>query len=83
MATATVGRYVVSTEERFEHAAWRSECFVSTQGCGSATALFREADCGPLFESSDEAAQSALRRGVVFARSLGDPVVTGLLTLYP
>jgi len=82
MATATVGQYVVATEERYEHAAWRSLCAVSSGSSGSAIVLFREDACSPPFDSPAEAAQSALQRGVRFARSLGDPTVVGLLTLY-
>ncbi|WOD13985.1 hypothetical protein [Paraburkholderia kirstenboschensis] len=82
MATATVGRYVVVTEERYEGAKWRSECFVGTGDSGNVAALFREKDCSPPFDSPDEAARSALQRGVAFARSLGDPAVVGLLTFY-
>lgn len=82
MATASVGRYVVVTKERYERDAWRSECFVGIDAPDLANVLFREGDCSPPFDGPDEAARSALQRGVDFARSLGDPEVIGLLILH-
>ena len=82
MATANVGRYVVVTKERYERDAWRSEYFVGAGDPDPANALFREYDCSPPFGSPEEAAMSALQRGVEFARSLRDPTVIGLLTLH-
>ncbi|TCG04591.1 hypothetical protein BZM27_39850 [Paraburkholderia steynii] len=84
MTTANVRRYVVVTEERYDRKVWRSEFFVGVDSADPATALFREGDYtdSPQFETPDDAASAALRRGVEFASSLPDPDVIGLLTLH-
>lgn len=73
MATANVGRYVVVTEARYGQHAWRSECFVGTGNVSRANVLFREGNCSPPSDLPEEAASSALQRGVEFARSLAIP----------
>lgn len=82
MATANTGQYTVSTEEKYERDAWRSEFFVDAADADSGGALFREGDFTPPFDSPESAAIATLRRGVEFAQSLGEPQVIGLLTLY-
>ncbi|MFM0418834.1 hypothetical protein [Paraburkholderia aromaticivorans] len=85
METATVGRYLVGTQQRYERGTWRSEFFVGNEDTvpDSANALYREGNCGPPFDSPEQAAAAALGRGVEFALLLGDPRLIALLTLYP
>ncbi len=85
METIRVGRYLVGTQQRYERGTWHSEFFVANDDSvpDSANALYREGDCGPPFDSPEQAATAALGRGVEFAGSLGDPRLIALLTLYP
>jgi hypothetical protein len=82
MATVDVGRFIVSTEEKYEREAWHAEFLVSAEDADFDMAIFRELDGGAAFDSSESAAIAALERGVEFAQSLENPRVIGLLTLY-
>jgi hypothetical protein len=82
MATVDVGPFTVSTEQKYEREAWRSEFLIGTEDADFDMVLFRERDGGPAFDSPESAAIAALGRGVEFAHSLDNPRVIGLLTLY-